>query len=182
MQRVPILYDDDCRFCRAALALLLTWDRNGLLQPVAIQSKEGARLLAAIPEEERLAAAHAVVPGESGLVSGGAAAGPVLRLLPAGAFLADLADRVPGVSDRGYRWVAENRNRLSRLIPVALKDRADAIVCERSGSGFTPSAGAQARDGKVTRQRHQIARAVTPSLPADAASADRESGRSRDPP
>lgn len=133
MQHVPILYDDDCRFCRAALAILLTWDRNGLLRPVAIQSKEGARLLAAIPGDERLESAHAVLPGEPGLVSGGAAAGPVLRLLPGGAFLGDLADRLPGASDRGYRWVAENRTRLSRLVPGALKDRADAIVRERSG-------------------------------------------------
>jgi len=138
MEHVPILYDDECRFCRAALALLLTWDRNGRLCPVAIQSKEGARLLAALPEHERLASAHAVLPGEPGLVSGGAAAGPVLRLLPAGTFLADLADRIPRASDRGYRWVAANRTRLSRLVPVALKDRADAIVRERSGSRFTP--------------------------------------------
>ena len=131
MELVPILYDDDCRFCRATLALLLTWDRKQRLRPVAIQSEEGALLLAEIPEDERLVSAHAVFPGGSGLVSGGAAAGPVLRLLPAGAPLADLADRVPGATDRGYRWVAENRGRLSRLVPGVLKDRADAMVRER---------------------------------------------------
>ncbi len=133
MELVPILYDDDCRFCRATLALLLTWDRKQRLRPVAIQSEEGALLLAEIPEDERRVSAHAVLPGASGLVSGGAAAGPVLRLLPAGAPLADLADRVPGATDRGYRWVAENRGRLSRLVPGVLKDRADAMVREREG-------------------------------------------------
>lgn len=129
--RVPILYDGECRFCRAALGVLLTWDHRRRLRPVAIQSEEGARLLAEIPEDERLISAHAVIPGESGLMSGGAAAGPVLRLLDAGAPLADLADRVPGATDRAYRWVAENRVGLSKLVPVALKDRADAVVRSR---------------------------------------------------
>lgn len=132
MERVPILYDDECRFCRAALGLVLIWDRSRRLRPVAIQSEEGARLLAEMPADERLASAHAVIPGRAGLVSGGAAAAPVLRLLPAGVPLADLADRIPGVTDRGYRWVAENRERLSQLVPQGLKDRADALVRERS--------------------------------------------------
>jgi predicted DCC family thiol-disulfide oxidoreductase YuxK len=132
MDRVPILYDDECRFCRATLGLLLAWDRERRLRPVAIQSKEGAQLLAEVPEDERLLSAHAAMSGDSGLMSGGAAAGPVLRLLPAGAPLADLADRLPGAADRGYRWVAENRGLLSRLVPAALKDRADALVRERS--------------------------------------------------
>lgn len=134
MDRVPILYDDECRFCRAALAALLLWDRDRRLRPVVIQSEEGARLLAEIPEHERLISAHAVIGGDTGLLSGGAAAGPVLRLLPAGAPLADLADRAPRATDRGYRWVADNRSRLSRLVPGALKDRADALVRERSRS------------------------------------------------
>ena len=132
MERVPILYDDECRFCRAALGLVLAWDRERRLRPVAIQSAEGARLLAEVPEDERLASAHAVIAGDLGLLSGGAAAGPVLRLLPAGAPLADLADRIPGATDRGYRWVAANRVGLSRLVPRALKDRADVLVRERA--------------------------------------------------
>lgn len=129
---MPILYDDECRSCRAALGLLLIWDREDRLRPVAIQGEEGGRLLAEIPEDERLESAHAVLPGGSGLVSGDAAAGPVLRLLPAGAPLGRLADRVPGATDRGYRWIAQNRGRLSRLVPKALKDRAHALVRERS--------------------------------------------------
>ncbi len=132
MDRVPILYDDECNFCRATLGLLLAWDRKRRLRPVAIQSEEGTKLLAEIPEEERLLSAHAVISGGPGVVSGGAAAGPVLRLLPGGAPLADLADRVPSVTDRSYRWVAENRERLSRLVPAVLKDRAGGLVRERS--------------------------------------------------
>lgn len=132
MERTPVLYDADCRFCRAALGLLLTWDRDRRLRPVAIQSEEGSQLLAGIPEPERLASVHALIPGKSTPVSGGAAAAPVLRELPAGAPLGALAELIPGATDRGYRWVADHRVGLSRFVPAALKDRADRIVRERS--------------------------------------------------
>ena len=132
MERIPILYDDDCRFCRATLAVVLTWDRRRRLRPVAIQSGEGAALLAEVPEEARLASAHAVMPGRGRPLSGGEAAAPVLRELPGGGPLAALAERIPKVTDRCYRWVADHRVGLSRLVPVSLKDRADEIVRERS--------------------------------------------------
>lgn len=131
MDPTPILYDSDCRFCRSSLALVLVWDRRRTLRPVAIQSEEGAALLPGRSEEERLRSAH-LVPAGTGPVSGGAAAAPVLRTLPGGAPLAALADRVPKVAERGYGWVAANRGRLSRLVPHAISDRADALVRERS--------------------------------------------------
>ncbi len=135
MERIPILYDGDCGFCRATLGLLLTWDRRRRFRPVAIQSDEGARLLEGMPEEQRLASAHAVMPGASGPVSAGAAAAPVLRELPAGEPVATLAERLPSATDRAYRWVADHRTSLSRMVPGALKQRADAIVRERSRLG-----------------------------------------------
>lgn len=128
---MPILYDDECRFCRAALALVLAWDRRHRLRPVAIQSEEGASLLAHMPEAERLESAHAVLAGAAGVRSGGAAAAPVLEVLPGGAPLARVARRFPGLADRSYSWVASNRVSLSRLVPAAIKDRADALVRER---------------------------------------------------
>ncbi len=132
MEQIPILYDDDCGFCRATLGLLLTWDRRRRLRPVAIQSEEGAELLAGMPEGERLASAHAVIPGGPGPLSGGKAAAPVLRELPAGAPVAALAERLPDVTDRGYRWIADHRVGLSRLVPEPLKERAQGIVRKRS--------------------------------------------------
>ena len=132
MEQVPILYDVDCGFCRATVGLLLTWDRGRRFRPVAIQSEEGAALLAGMPESERLASAHAIIPGSAAPLSGGRAAATVLRELPAGAPLAALVERVPGATDRSYRWVAEHRVQLSRFVPRALKARADRIVRERS--------------------------------------------------
>lgn len=118
-----MLYDADCGFCRWTLALLLTWDREARLRPVAIQSPEGDRLLAGVPAEARLESAHAVT--EDGRVASGGAAVPVIaRVLPAGAPVALLGRALERPIDRGYRWVAANRTRLSRLVPAGRKARA----------------------------------------------------------
>jgi len=131
VKRTPILYDADCRFCRSSLALVLVWDHRHTFRPVAIQSDEGAALLPGRTEAQRLASAHLAPPGAEP-VSGGAAAGPILRELPGGAPLSTLAYRLPGAADRSYRWVAANRGRLSRLVPHAVSVRADALVRDRS--------------------------------------------------
>ncbi len=131
MERTPILYDADCGFCRAVLAGVLLWDRERGLRPVTIQGTEGAALLAGMNEETRLASWHLVPPGEVP-VSAGAAFPAVFRRLPGGGPFAALAERFPRVADRGYRWVAENRTALSKLVPGAVKRRADGVVAARS--------------------------------------------------
>lgn len=116
-QPSPILYDDDCGFCKWSLNKLLAWDRRRLLRPVAIQSDEGQRLLASVPEHQRLDSWHLVLP--SGEVrSAGAAAEPLARLLPGGAPLALGFRSFPGITDRAYRYVAEHRDRFARLVGV----------------------------------------------------------------
>ena len=131
MNRPAILYDPDCGFCRASLGLLLAWDRPGRLRPVALGSAEANRLLAAMPEEERMASWHLVEPGGA-VRSAGAAFAPLLRLLPGGAPLAAAAERFPGASARGYRFVADNRSRIGRLVPQVAKARADALIARRA--------------------------------------------------
>jgi predicted DCC family thiol-disulfide oxidoreductase YuxK len=112
-----VLYDEDCGFCRWSLDKILAWDRRGRLRPVAIQSEEGARLLASMPESERLDSWHLVEP--SGTVrSGGDAAAPLAALLPGGKPLAALFSALPGPTDRAYRLVAANRDRLARLLRI----------------------------------------------------------------
>ena len=64
-------------------------------------------------EEKRMGSWHLVVDGD--VYSGGAAAAPLLGLLPGGRPLAPWWRRVPGVSDRAYRLVARNRDRFGRL-------------------------------------------------------------------
>jgi len=113
----PVLYDDDCGFCKWSLDKVLAWDRNRRLRPVAIQSDEGQTLLAEVPEAERLDSWHLVLP--SGEVrSAGAAAEPLARLLPGGRPLAVLFGTFPRITERAYRFVADHRDRFARLVGV----------------------------------------------------------------
>jgi predicted DCC family thiol-disulfide oxidoreductase YuxK len=112
-----VLYDDDCAFCKWSLDKILAWDRRRRLRPVAIQSEEGHGLLANIPESRRLDSWHLVLP--SGEVrSAGAAAAPLVALLPAGRPLAFLFRSFPGLTERAYRRVAANRNRFARWLGI----------------------------------------------------------------
>ena len=128
-----MLYDDECRFCRAVLAVLLAWDRRHQLRPVALQSEEAERLLPDLDPATRLESMH-VVPGAGPPAAGGAALSPLLRELPGGGALGTLAASFPRASAAAYRTVADNRGRLSKLVPMALSKRADALVAERSRS------------------------------------------------
>ena len=56
---------------------------------------------------------------------------PLLRALPAGRLPAAVFERFPGLTDRGYRWVAEHRSQLSRWLPSSAKRRARQRVHER---------------------------------------------------
>lgn len=115
MERHVVLYDSDCGFCRWSLDRVLRWDRDGRLRAAPIQSEEGDRFLADLSEEDRLASWHLVTP-DGGRYSGGAAAGPLARLLPAGAPVAILAGAFPRTTERLYRWVARNRDWLGKRL------------------------------------------------------------------
>lgn len=114
-----VLYDSDCAFCKWSLGKILAWDRRGALRPVAIQSPEGRELLTAagVPEAELMDSWHLVVPtGEA--ASAGAAAPLLFEVLPGGAPIAALTRTFPKATERAYRWVAGNRNRLARLLRI----------------------------------------------------------------
>lgn len=109
-----VLYDDDCGFCKLAVRGLLRLDRRERLRPVAIQSEEGQRLLTEVPDGRRLASAHLVTPGGK-VISGGAAAEALARLLPGGRAPATLFKRYPSQTGAAYDWVARHRGTLGRL-------------------------------------------------------------------
>jgi predicted DCC family thiol-disulfide oxidoreductase YuxK len=114
-----VLYDGDCGFCRWSLDKLLIWDRRRRLRPVEIQSDEGQELLdrAGVPAAARLESWHLALP--SGAVrSAGAGAAPLAEMLPGGRPLAALFRRFPEPTERSYRWVAANRDRLARLLRI----------------------------------------------------------------
>jgi predicted DCC family thiol-disulfide oxidoreductase YuxK len=130
---VTVLYDHDCGFCRWCIGRLLAWDRAERVRPLAIQSEEGAALLAGLTPEQRLASAHAVDEGGR-RTSGGDAIAPVAAVLPGGAPLAAFARRAPGLARAGYRAVAGSRSLLGRLVTDGAKARADARIAQRSPS------------------------------------------------
>ena len=112
-----VLYDEDCGFCRWSLDLILAWDRRGLLRSTSIQSPEGQALLATIRPAERLNSWHLALPSGE-VVSAGAAAPPLLRVLPAGRPLAALLAAFPGATERAYRAVAAHRGSLARALRI----------------------------------------------------------------
>ena len=125
-----LLYDPDCGFCRACVAVLLRWDRAERLRPVSLTSPEAGSLLAGMPEEERMASWHLAEPGGGTVRSAGAAFPGLFRLLPGGAPLAELTERFPGGSERAYRWVADHRSAFGKALPDAAKRWADRVISE----------------------------------------------------
>ena len=131
MAAATVLYDADCGFCRSSLALILAWDRERRLRPVALQDPEADRLLAHLSPEERMASWHLVT--EDGAVrSAGDAFDALFDLLPGGGAPAALARRFPAGARRGYSLVADHRSRLGRLLPAAVKRKADELVQSRA--------------------------------------------------
>jgi predicted DCC family thiol-disulfide oxidoreductase YuxK len=115
MKRAVLLYDSDCGFCRWSVDKVLAWDRRRRLRPVALQDPEAEALLPGMDEETRMASWHLVLP-ESEVYSAGAAAPPLLRLLPGGKGPATLLAAFPRLTNRAYRLVARNRDRFGRLV------------------------------------------------------------------
>jgi predicted DCC family thiol-disulfide oxidoreductase YuxK len=117
-ERPRLYYDEDCGFCRWALAWVLRWDRRGRLQPVRIER----------PED--LDSWHFERGGRRW--SAGEAFAPLLEELPGGRLLAPLAHRLEWLLAPAYRWVARNRAVLSKLVPAWSKRRADELVAARA--------------------------------------------------
>jgi predicted DCC family thiol-disulfide oxidoreductase YuxK len=131
VERPAVLYDSDCGFCRASVALILAWDRRRRLRPLSLQEPEARRLLPGMDDEERMSSWHLALP-DGQVRSAGAAFEPMLRELPGGAPLAALAGRFPDAVERGYRWVTDRRSTLGRALPAGLKQRADVLIASRT--------------------------------------------------
>jgi predicted DCC family thiol-disulfide oxidoreductase YuxK len=112
--RWVLIYDAHCGFCRWSLRRVLALDRAGRLHPVALGTPEADSLLADLTPAARAASWHLVSP-DGMRTSAGEAAPPLLRLLKGGRLPAALLERMPRLTDRAYRWVAEHRSWLGRF-------------------------------------------------------------------
>lgn len=113
MEKVALLYDGDCGFCRWSVGKVLAWDRNDRLRPVALRNPEAERLLPPMDASSMMSSWH-LVTTDGRTYSGGAVADPLLRLLPGGKPLAAICRTFPSATERIYRLVARNRGRFGR--------------------------------------------------------------------
>jgi predicted DCC family thiol-disulfide oxidoreductase YuxK len=128
-----VIYDPDCGFCRFSLALLLAWDRrHRRLHPLPLGTAAADRLLADLTEEQRNASWH-LIRDDGIRTSAGAALAPALGLLPGGRAPARLFARFPGLSERGYRWVAEHRGLLGCFVGARARRWADGVIAAHGG-------------------------------------------------
>ncbi len=114
---------------------------------MALDAAEAAALVADLTPEQRAASWHLVSP-DGRRWSAGAAAPPLLRLLPGGRLPAAALAAAPRATERAYRWVADHRSWLGRLIPDRAKRRADARIARaqaaRPGGAGTTQAASKA--------------------------------------
>jgi predicted DCC family thiol-disulfide oxidoreductase YuxK len=131
-----VFYDGECGFCKVCVALLLLWDRPRRLRPLPIQDSQAQRLLAPVPEEQRLLSAH--VRTERGEVLSGADGAPeLLRQLPGGRPLALLVSATMPLVRLVYRLVTGARSAIGSVLPAAWCSWAAGLIAERQ-RGMTP--------------------------------------------
>ena len=122
------MYDGDCGFCGWAVEKVLAWDRDGRIRPLPFQDPEADPFLDPVDPSARTTSWHLALP-DGRVYSAGAAAAPLLRLLPGGAPLAAALGRFPRATERAYRAVAGNRDRAGRIVgkacsvPAAIRGR-----------------------------------------------------------
>jgi predicted DCC family thiol-disulfide oxidoreductase YuxK len=115
MTTATVCYDADCGLCRWCAWQLRRWDRRGRLRFVALGDPHADALLHGLSPDRRGSSWH-LVSADGHVSSGGAAVPRVLELLPGGTPLAELADRFPTITERAYRWIADRRERVGRLL------------------------------------------------------------------
>ncbi len=126
-----LLYDADCRLCRALAAAALAADRRGRLRALPLQSADARRALPSISDSERLASMH-FVDSDGHHSATGDALTRILALLPGGRVPAAALARTPRLAEAGYRLVAANRGRLGQLLPARALAWADRRLSGRA--------------------------------------------------
>ena len=129
-ERWRVLYDEECGLCKWLLSGLLRWDSGRRLEPLGLRRPEAGELLRELDPGERMSSWHLIAP-TGGRHSAGAALPPLLRQLPGGRVPAAAFARFPLLTERGYRWVADHRAQLSKLVPDGAKQRASERVRRR---------------------------------------------------
>ncbi|HEX2519886.1 MAG TPA: DCC1-like thiol-disulfide oxidoreductase family protein, partial [Castellaniella sp.] len=117
--RPALLYDDDCRFCRACADLVSRWDGRGTLGLLPFSSPAAIELMAPLDPAVRDRSMH-LVAEDGSIASAGEAMVDLLEFLPGLRWLGRLGHRIAPLGALigwSYRLVAGNRGFLSRIVP-----------------------------------------------------------------
>jgi predicted DCC family thiol-disulfide oxidoreductase YuxK len=136
LTRATLFYDADCRLCRWTVAKVAAWDRRAALRLVPLQdTAEADRLLGAMDQQTRMASWH-LVTSDGTVHSRGRGVAPLLQTLPGGSPGAWMAGAAQPLTDLAYRFVADHRSGLGKLVPRGARERADDRLRRRmSGAG-----------------------------------------------
>jgi predicted DCC family thiol-disulfide oxidoreductase YuxK len=155
MNRLTVLYDDDCGVCRETIRQLRRWDREDRFEflPLAQAASSGRPLLERLAAEGHLPdAIHVVDESTGSVVSGGHAALAILDALPGGWLLRPWAVLPPHGPGRG-RGVPRRR---SPSRPVGVAD-GDARRGQLSGSARgSPRPGQRRTLSRHVRLRRRL--------------------------
>ena len=113
------------------MGAVLALDRRQALRPLALQAPGAAELLPGLDRDQRMGSFH-LVEGDGAVHSAGEALSGLMALLPGGRLIAGAMRRSPAATEKGYRLVADHRDRIGPLIPEAVKRRATARIDRRS--------------------------------------------------
>jgi predicted DCC family thiol-disulfide oxidoreductase YuxK len=111
-----LLYDADCGLCKFVVARVLEL-RPGRYRPLAIQDPRSAELLPGLTQHERLRSFH-VVQADGTVRSAGEGLAELIAPLR----------RFPRLSSRLYSLVANNRDKLGKLLPDAARRQAQRRI------------------------------------------------------
>ena len=117
--RAVLLYDDECRFCRAMAELIYRLARPRELAVLPWSSDVAGAWLAGLRPEVRDASMHLLLANGS-MISGKPVFEASLAHVRGLRWLAALAGRsriVSAALGGGYGWAARNRSWLSRFVP-----------------------------------------------------------------
>jgi predicted DCC family thiol-disulfide oxidoreductase YuxK len=131
VSRPALVYQGTCRFCCAVTSLVLVWDRDRRLRPVALETAEATDLLREVPIDLHARSWH-LVDTDGAVFSAGNAFPELFALLPGGRGLAALSGVRPGLTQQAYAAVASRRGAIGRALPDRAVGWARGVIDGRS--------------------------------------------------
>lgn len=114
-----LLYDDECKFCRASAALVRAWDHREALDLLPLSDRRATSLLAPMTPAQQMRSIHVVEPDGS-ISSAGSAVIALCRDLPGVAWIPRTVASRPLLGTligRAYTAIAAARGALASVVP-----------------------------------------------------------------